>query len=88
MYRKGIDLLVSVIPRVCEIFPSVNFIIGNFYILKKVGDGPKRIDIEQMRERNVLQERVKMLGSLKHSDMRNVFFLKIHSRHLYRDTYF
>jgi phosphatidylinositol glycan class A protein len=43
-----------------------------FFKFKIVGDGPKRIDIEQMRERHVLQERVKTLGALKHSEMRNV----------------
>ena len=74
VYRKGIDLLVSVIPKVCELFPKINFIIGILTLsLHKVGDGPKRIDIEQMREKNVLQDRVRMVGALKHSEMRDVF---------------
>ena len=37
-YRKGVDLLVDVIPAVCKRFPEVYFIIG--------GDGPKRGVIE------------------------------------------
>ncbi|KAJ1339419.1 hypothetical protein BSLG_005985 [Batrachochytrium salamandrivorans] len=42
VYRKGVDLLVSVIPVICAEFPHVQFLIG--------GDGPKRIELEQMRE--------------------------------------
>ncbi len=38
----------------------------------QAGEGPKRIELEQMRERYVLQERVCMLGALKHSQMRDV----------------
>jgi phosphatidylinositol glycan class A protein len=43
-----------------------------FFIRYLAGDGPKRIDLEQMRERFVLQDRVKLLGAVKHADMRNV----------------
>ena len=43
VYRKGIDLLVDIIPNVCEQVPNVNFIIG--------GDGPKRLIIEEMIEK-------------------------------------
>jgi phosphatidylinositol glycan class A protein len=32
-YRKGIDLLVDIIPAMCKKYPEVYFIIG--------GDGPK-----------------------------------------------
>lgn len=38
-YRKGVDLLVDVIPTVCKSFPEAYFIIG--------GDGPKRGVIEE-----------------------------------------
>ncbi len=44
VYRKGIDLVVEVIPKICERFPNVHFIIG--------GDGPKRLLIEEMREKH------------------------------------
>ncbi|KAJ1967854.1 Phosphatidylinositol N-acetylglucosaminyltransferase GPI3 subunit [Dispira parvispora] len=64
VYRKGIDLLVATIPRICQRYPEVKFIIG--------GDGPRRIDLEQMRETHVLQDRVELLGAVKASDIRKV----------------
>ncbi|EGN92502.1 glycosyltransferase family 4 protein [Serpula lacrymans var. lacrymans S7.3] len=63
-YRKGIDLLVAVAPRICAAFPNVNFIVG--------GDGPKLIDLLQMRERHLLQDRIELLGPVRHSDVRDV----------------
>ena len=42
VYRKGVDLLVRVIPLICAANPNVDFVIG--------GDGPKRVDVEEMRE--------------------------------------
>ncbi|KAJ1950504.1 Phosphatidylinositol N-acetylglucosaminyltransferase GPI3 subunit [Linderina pennispora] len=64
VYRKGIDLLVAAVPRICQMYPHVRFIIG--------GDGPKRIDLEQMRERYMLQDRVELLGSVQAVDVRSV----------------
>ncbi|KAJ2497152.1 Phosphatidylinositol N-acetylglucosaminyltransferase GPI3 subunit, partial [Coemansia sp. RSA 2052] len=64
VYRKGIDLLVVAVPRICQLYPRVRFVIG--------GDGPKRIDLEQMRERFMLQDRVELLGSVKAADVRSV----------------
>ncbi|KAL2920231.1 Phosphatidylinositol N-acetylglucosaminyltransferase GPI3 subunit [Polyrhizophydium stewartii] len=64
VYRKGIDLLVAVIPAICQEFPQVQFVIG--------GDGPKRVELEQMRERFVLQDRVQLLGAVNHSDVRDL----------------
>ncbi|CAJ0834860.1 18009_t:CDS:2, partial [Entrophospora sp. SA101] len=52
VYRKGMDLLVAVIPRIC-------------------GDGPKRVDLEQMREKYLLHDRVELLGAVKHHEVRN-----------------
>uniref|UniRef100_A0A914HAF4 phosphatidylinositol N-acetylglucosaminyltransferase n=1 Tax=Globodera rostochiensis TaxID=31243 RepID=A0A914HAF4_GLORO len=63
VYRKGADLLVEVIPHICERHPTVQFLIG--------GDGPKRVDIEEMRERYRLHERVKMLGTIPHDTVRD-----------------
>ncbi len=70
VYRKGVDLVVAVIPRICrKRFGkagrnfSVNFLIG--------GDGPKRILFEEMIERHDLQSRVTMLGELRHSEVRD-----------------
>jgi phosphatidylinositol glycan class A protein len=71
VYRKGVDLVVSVIPRICgrRFGPfRVDFLIG--------GDGPKRILFEEMIEENGLQSRVTMLGELAHSDMRNKLLTK------------
>ncbi|KAI8144473.1 GlcNAc transferase [Fennellomyces sp. T-0311] len=64
VYRKGTDLLVALIPRICNMYRNVRFIIG--------GDGPKRIDLEQMREKHLLHDRVEFLGSIKHHEVRNV----------------
>ncbi|KAJ2658954.1 Phosphatidylinositol N-acetylglucosaminyltransferase GPI3 subunit [Coemansia sp. RSA 1200] len=64
VYRKGIDLLVAAVPHICELCPRVRFIIG--------GDGPMRINIEQMRERHMLQDRVELLGSVQAADVRSV----------------
>ena len=36
------------------------------------GDGPKRILLEEVREKHRLHDRVKMLGMLQHCDVRNV----------------
>ncbi|RDB30400.1 Phosphatidylinositol N-acetylglucosaminyltransferase subunit A [Hypsizygus marmoreus] len=63
-YRKGIDLLVATAPRICRAFPDVRFVIG--------GDGPKLIDLLQMREKYLLQDRIELLGSVRHSDVRSV----------------
>eukprot|EP00257_Ricinus_communis_P021512 XP_015581023.1 phosphatidylinositol N-acetylglucosaminyltransferase subunit A isoform X2 [Ricinus communis] len=64
VYRKGADLLVEVIPEVCRLFPNVHFIVG--------GDGPKRVRLEEMREKHSLQDRVEMLGAVPHSCVRCV----------------
>ncbi|KAJ6491278.1 transferase [Mycena vitilis] len=63
-YRKGIDLLVATAPRICAAHPNVRFIVG--------GDGPKLIDILQMREKHLLQDRIKLLGPVRHTDVRSV----------------
>ncbi|KAH9943384.1 transferase [Epithele typhae] len=53
-YRKGVDLLVATAPQICALFPHVRFLIG--------GDGPKMVDLLQMREKNMLQDRIEILG--------------------------
>ncbi|KAG1819341.1 glycosyltransferase family 4 protein [Suillus variegatus] len=63
-YRKGIDLLVATAPRICSAFPNVNFIVG--------GDGPKLNDLLQVRERHLLQDRIELLGPVRHRDVRDV----------------
>lgn len=57
VYRKGIDLLVKVIPLVCSRVSNAHFIIG--------GDGPKKLLLEEMRERYQLHDRIELLGRLR-----------------------
>jgi phosphatidylinositol N-acetylglucosaminyltransferase subunit A len=64
VYRKGVDLVVKVVPRVCRRFPNVHFIIG--------GDGAKRLLVEEMREQHQLHDRVHLLGAVPHDEVRNV----------------
>ena len=63
-HNKGTDLLVGAIPRILAAHPNVRFIIA--------GTGPKAIDLEQMIEQNVLQDRVLMLGGVRHEEVREV----------------
>lgn len=63
-YNKGTDLLIAAIPRILAHDPNVRFIIA--------GSGPKGIDLEQMLERRVLQDRVEMLGPVRHEEVRDV----------------
>ncbi|CAI4217358.1 unnamed protein product [Parascedosporium putredinis] len=51
-------------PRILEEHPNTRFIIA--------GDGPKAIDLQQMIEQNVLQDRVEMLGAIRHEEVRDV----------------
>ncbi|KNC98673.1 phosphatidylinositol N-acetylglucosaminyltransferase SPT14 [Spizellomyces punctatus DAOM BR117] len=64
VYRKGVDLMVAVIPCICAQFEDVNFLIA--------GDGPKRTDLEQMQDKYGLQDRVKLLGAVDHARVRDV----------------
>jgi glycosyltransferase involved in cell wall biosynthesis len=95
VYRKGIDLVIDIIPIICRRFPNVHFIIGClcvfflfclsciamptwplFIHLHSGGDGPKRVNLEEMREKHQLHDRVELLGSVKHSDVRSVCILE------------
>ncbi|XP_048353839.1 phosphatidylinositol N-acetylglucosaminyltransferase subunit A isoform X2 [Sphaerodactylus townsendi] len=60
----GIDLLSGIIPELCQKYPNLHFIVG--------GEGPKRIVLEEVRERYQLHDRVRLLGALEHQDIRNV----------------
>jgi len=63
-YNKGIDLLIAALPRILAADSNVHFIIA--------GSGPKAIDLEQMLERRVLQDRVELLGPIRHEEVRDV----------------
>ncbi|XP_061706474.1 phosphatidylinositol N-acetylglucosaminyltransferase subunit A [Cydia pomonella] len=64
VYRKGVDLMAAVIAEMCPRYPKLRFIIG--------GDGPKMWLLQEVRERKGFQDCVTLLGSLKHSQVRNV----------------
>ena len=64
VYRKGVDLLVGIIPRICKAFSHVDFIIG--------GDGNKKPALEEMVEREQLHGRVEFLGFVPHISVRDV----------------
>ncbi|KAJ3163933.1 hypothetical protein HDU88_006102 [Geranomyces variabilis] len=64
VYRKGVDLMVAVIPTICAAYPYVDFLIA--------GDGVKRVDLERMSEKHGLQDRVELLGSVAHAGVRDV----------------
>ncbi|KAG7212689.1 hypothetical protein KM043_012967 [Ampulex compressa] len=74
VYRKGVDLLARIIPEICIRHENIHFLIG--------GDGPKRWLIEEVRERNLLQHRVTLLGSLEHSQVRHV----LNKGHIFLNT--
>nr|KAJ3422538.1 hypothetical protein HK105_007652 [Polyrhizophydium stewartii] len=46
-------------------------LVNSVTIVVASGDGPKRVELEQMRERFVLQDRVQLLGAVNHSDVRD-----------------
>ncbi|XP_054267561.1 phosphatidylinositol N-acetylglucosaminyltransferase subunit A-like [Macrosteles quadrilineatus] len=64
VYRKGIDLLAQVMADVCVKYDMVHFLVG--------GDGPKRGLLEEVRTNLGLEDRVELLGSLEHSQVRDV----------------
>jgi phosphatidylinositol N-acetylglucosaminyltransferase subunit A len=64
VYRKGVDLLVGIIPCICHAHDHVDFIIG--------GDGAKLLGLQEMLERERLQDRVELLGFIPHTNVRNV----------------
>jgi phosphatidylinositol glycan class A protein len=85
-YRKGVDLLVATAPRICAAFPNVRFVVGVYFVLScdfyrygitscsscAGGDGPKMVDLLQMRESHFLQDRITLLGPVAHRDVPSV----------------
>jgi phosphatidylinositol N-acetylglucosaminyltransferase subunit A len=64
VYRKGVDLLTSIVPIVCRSVDFVDFVIG--------GDGNKMLQVREMVERFRLHERVTLLGAVPHDQVRDV----------------
>eukprot|EP00092_Neocalanus_flemingeri_P035612 GFUD01038765.1.p1 GENE.GFUD01038765.1~~GFUD01038765.1.p1 ORF type:complete len:425 (+),score=155.39 GFUD01038765.1:899-2173(+) len=73
VYRKGVDLVVEVLPKICRKKFGGGRVRVDFII---AGDGPKRILFEEMIEKHGLQARVVMLGELQHSEMRDKLLAK------------
>ena len=57
-YRKGVDLLIGLIPLIVSQFQNVNFIVG--------GDGDKMMALRGLVDKYDLNKRVELLGSLEH----------------------
>lgn len=64
VYRKGVDLLVGIIPQICDMLPQVDFIVG--------GDGNKLLNLQEIVEREHLQDRITFLGAVPHKDVASV----------------
>ena len=61
-YRKGVDLLIGVIPRILKQFGNVKFIVG--------GEGDKMVILREMIKRYNIADRVEVLGMLKPNEVR------------------
>ena len=73
VYRKGVDLVVEVVPGICRKRFGGGRVRVDFIV---AGDGPKRILLEEMIEKHSLQSRVIMLGELQHSEVRDKLLVK------------
>lgn len=71
--------IYRIIPVVCKEYPFVYFIIG--------GDGPKKLLLEEMRERHQLHDRVELLGSVQQDQVRDVSYFNHYSILFYTFTY-
>lgn len=63
-YRKGVDLLIGIIPKILAQFENVHFIIG--------GDGTGMLHLQELVEKHNLHGRVELLGGLPHDKVRDV----------------
>ena len=73
VYRKGVDLVVDVVPAICRKKFGRGRVRVDFIV---AGDGPKRILLEEMIEKHSLQRRVRMLGELQHCEVRDKLLVK------------
>lgn len=64
VYRKGIDLLIAILPVIAARHPDVDFVIG--------GDGPKLGALRHMVEEAGLSDRVALLGHVRPDQVRDV----------------
>lgn len=61
MYRKGVDLLIGIIPDIIKKYKNVNFIIG--------GDGDKMFLMKQLIQKYEIYDRIELLGGLTHKEV-------------------
>lgn len=62
--NKGADLIIRIIPKICQQHPEVDFILA--------GDGPKFVELQQTVESFRLQDRVTLLGAVAHEKISEV----------------
>ncbi|CAF4161618.1 unnamed protein product [Rotaria sp. Silwood2] len=74
VYRKGIDLLIGILPKILQKYPNVKFRIA--------GNGPKEIDIREVIEREGTEYRVALEGPVSHDKMRDF----LNSGHIFLNT--
>ncbi|KAI4465834.1 n-acetylglucosaminyl-phosphatidylinositol biosynthetic protein [Holotrichia oblita] len=93
VYRKGVDLMAHVISQLCSIYRDINFLIGgdgpkrwlvHLLSLKTENNICLKLSrlLEEIRERQGLQHRVTLLGSLEHSQVRDV----LNQGHIFLNT--
>ena len=56
-------------------YKSVELMHGIYLSIWAGGDGPKLIELLQMREKHRLQDRIELLGSVRHEDVSSVSVL-------------
>lgn len=59
-FRKGVDLMVEIIPRLFERY-DVEWVI--------VGDGPKKYLLEHLVKKHDLGDRLKLIGRVEHEQV-------------------
>jgi phosphatidylinositol N-acetylglucosaminyltransferase subunit A len=64
VYRKGVGLQVAIIPALCHRHRHLRFLIG--------GDGAMRGELEAMVARHGLEDRVRLVGAVRHEDTREL----------------
>jgi len=62
-YRKGVDLMVEIIPALFSKMPELQWVI--------IGDGPKKYLLEYLVEKHQLQERLLLLGRIDHEKVQH-----------------
>ena len=62
-------LPITAVSKLILLIARIYAIISLFFL---GGDGPKRILLEEVREKYKLHDRIQMLGTVEHTDVRDV----------------